>query len=90
MGASRVVGVELWIRCLISSYSWKVAQLGAVLCGSVGRSWAPLSSGRVVLQPEWVSAPLFGGGRFFEVRLEGGRGRGKEIMAYFPVPEEDT
>ena len=28
-----------------SSYSWKVAQLGAVLRGSGGRSWAPLSSG---------------------------------------------
>jgi len=28
-----------------SSYSWKVVQLGAVLRGSGGRSWAPLSSG---------------------------------------------
>ena len=46
-----------------SSYSWKAAQLGAVLRGSGGRSRAPLSSGRVVLQPEWVSAPPFGGGR---------------------------
>ena len=34
-----------------SSYSWKVAQLGVVLHGSGGRSWAPLSFGRVVLQP---------------------------------------
>ena len=40
-----------------SSYSWKVAQLGVVPRGSGGRSWAPLSSGRVVLQPGWVSAP---------------------------------
>jgi len=40
-----------------SSYSWKAAQLGAVLCGSGGRSWAPHSSSRVVLQPGWVSAP---------------------------------
>jgi len=46
-----------------SSYSWKAAQLGAVLRDSRGRSRAPLSSGRVVLQPEWVSAPLSGGGR---------------------------
>lgn len=46
-----------------SSYSWKAAQLGAVLCGSGGRSWAPRSSGRVVLQPGWVSAPPSGGGR---------------------------
>ena len=46
-----------------SSYSWKAAQLGAVLRDSRGRSRAPLSSGRVVLQPEWVSAPPFGGGR---------------------------
>ena len=46
-----------------SSYSWKAAQLGAVLCGSGGRSWAPRSSGRVVLQLGWVSAPPSGGGR---------------------------
>jgi hypothetical protein len=70
--------------------SWKMAQLGAVLRGSGRWSWAPLSSGRVVLQPGWVSAPPFGGGRSFEVRLEGGCGRGKEIMAHLPVPEEDT
>ena len=44
-----------------SSYSWKAAQLGAVLCGSRGRSRVPRSSGRVVLQPGWVSAPPFGG-----------------------------
>ena len=46
-----------------SSYSWKAAQLGAVLCGSRGRLWAPRSSGRVVLQRGWVSAPSSGGGR---------------------------
>ena len=66
-----------------------MAQLGAVLHGCGGRSQAPLSSGKVVLQPGLVSAPLFGGGRSSEVRLEGGRGRGKEIMAHFPVPKED-
>ena len=66
-----------------------MAQLGVVLRGSGGWSWAPLSSGRVVLQPGWVSAPSFEGGRSSEVRLEGGRGRGKEIMARFLVPEED-
>ena len=73
-----------------SSYSWKVAQLGTVLRGSGGWAWAPFSSGRVVLQPRGVSAPLFRGGRSSEVRLEGGRGRGKENMARLPVPEEDT
>ena len=46
-----------------SSYSWKAAQLGAVLHGSGGRSRAPISSGRVVLQPGWVSALPFRGGR---------------------------
>ena len=46
-----------------SSYSWKAAQLGTVLHGSGGRSRAPLSSGRVVLQPGWVSAPPSGGGQ---------------------------
>ena len=46
-----------------SSYSWKAVQLGAVLRGSRGWSRAPFSSGRVVLRPEWASAPPSGGGR---------------------------
>ena len=46
-----------------SSYGWNAAQLSAVLRGSGGRPRAPLSSGRVVLQPGWVSAPPSGGGR---------------------------
>ena len=46
-----------------SSYGWKAAQLGVVLRGSGGWLRAPFSSGRVVLQPGWVSAPPFGGGQ---------------------------
>ena len=60
-----------------SSFNWKAAQLGAVLCGSGGWSWALLSSGRVVLQPGWVSAPPSGGGRFSVGRLEGVVARGE-------------
>ena len=54
-----------------SSSIWKVAQLGTVLRGSGGRSWIPLSVGRVVLHPGRVSMSPFGGGRFSEWRLEG-------------------
>jgi len=46
-----------------SSHGWKAAQLSAVPRGSRGRFRAPLSSGRVALQPGWVSAPPFGGER---------------------------
>ena len=73
-----------------SSSNWKAAQLGAVLRGSGGRSWAPLSSGTVVVQPGRVSVPPFGGGRFSEWRLEGEVAGARRSWPVFQCPRKIT